>query len=207
MEIHREPLEHYLKGNNARIYNNIFGDIGYPFIIGGGSARQIFLNEDFGSTDIDIYTRINFGNIYAEFQKQGKVISNTANSITFELNERIKVQLIRKIYTLDPCYLFSTYDLSCCMFAIKDNYIYYTDLAKDHSLNKWLYIVHSDGNNLASRVGKYLLKGYTPLCPISQQIFVDFIDYGVKAGFDTDDMFAPSIEDTFREFFGISGDY
>jgi hypothetical protein len=207
MEIHREPLENYIKGNNARIYNNIFGDIGYPFIIGGGSARQIFLNEDFGSTDIDIYMIIgNFDDIYAEFQKQGKVISSTSNAITFELNEGIKIQLIRKVYTLDPCQLFSTYDFSCCMFAIKDNYIYYTDLAKDHALNKWLYIVHNKNINLA-RIGKYLLKGYTPLCLISQQIFVDFINYGNICGFGTDDMFAPTIEDTFIEFFGISRDY
>ena len=171
-----EPLDKYLKGDNIEIYASLKRIISYPFLIGGGAARQIFLNERLGSTDIDIYTDgYYYGKIYY-WIKKNTIIASTSNSYTFNI-DGLKIQLIKKIQTLNPLSLFNTYDFTCCMFAVGSNgYIYYTDLAKEHALGKWLYIANNE-NYTYSRIGKYLKKGYAPLCPISQSIFVEFVEY------------------------------
>src|SRR6266849_2526322 len=131
-------------------------------IIGGGAARQVFLNEEFGSTDIDIYHSTPMDQaLNTHDLSPFPDYMLTANAYNFKYCG-MKVQLIRKIYTTNIEELFNSYDFACCMFAIKDNYIYYTEQAVEDATHKWLNVINLDKDTLHQRVGKYLKKGYIP---------------------------------------------
>lgn len=174
-----EPLEKYLKGDNIEIYNKIISL--FPkdgWLIAGGAARQIFLNERLGSTDIDFY----FSSIdsydaqYHRLYRQIGVPHRSGNAATFYL-DNTQVQLVAKIYSDTPKEIFDTYDMTCCMFAITNNLIYFTDEAREHALGKWIVLSTPIKENYIRRIGKYLRKGYCPLCMVSQGVLLDFLAY------------------------------
>ena len=173
-----EPVDKYLK-DNREIYTQIRWNIPEG-IIAGGAARQIFLNEAFGSTDVDIYFPdfSAHGAWYTNHYRRGfEKYSNTNNASGYLIDD-IKCQLVKAIYTDDPRRIFDSFDLTCCMFAIKDDQIYYTEEAAEHATKKLMvFAKESNAKNIYKRVEKYLRKGFVPSCPISMKIFLEFIQY------------------------------
>lgn len=200
-------------------------------IIAGGAARQIYLGEVFGSTDIDCYN--------ANYREQATIWDNhfrfipgnpnaniTRNAFNFLFYDN-KIQLVKKIYTDNIEELFNSFDFACCMFAIKGDKLYYTEKAAEDAIHKWITVINPpkilkgidfagasyefcEENNLNSRVGKYLKKGYIPHCEYSlmvledclkhcngyQPLFLDFFDNRPEIKHEV------SITELFDSFFG-----
>ncbi len=212
-----EPLEKYLKSNTEK-YNQTRRVISEG-IIAGGAARQIFLEEQFGSTDIDFYFS-NWGiwdawqnnltrNGYSEYHSSRKARG-------FENIFGTKCQLIKTIYSDNPQEIFNTFDFTCCMFAIKEDHLYFTTEAAEHATNKMLVVADSS-NYSYGRIGKYIRKGFFPSCPLSSGIFDEFVKYVHECKtenflfgptWDTIPELEEKIESIFVGFFGpSSGDY
>ncbi len=173
-----EPLEKYLKKNTEK-YNQVRSVISEG-IIAGGAARQIFVGEEFGSTDIDFYFP-NWGiedawnnNLYIQGYRQ---YHNSQKAIGYDNIFGTKCQLVKK-YSEDPQEIVNSFDLTCCMFAIKADQIYYTEEAAEHSLKKiMVFSKYEKANDPYRRVGKYLKKGFVPSCHHSQDILQEFLKY------------------------------
>ena len=175
MDIIEEPISNYLTDRNKELYT-YFANIAkeYNAIIAGGSARQIFLDEKFGSTDIDLYFSsmkyfLSFRSIYRN------VIEKSSSYATTYIINNIKVQIIKITPGNKNIYrIFDTYDFYCCRFAIYNDTIFYTHRAKKDALNKVFSSTHNENypdNELDLwtfeapkdyRLLKYYLKGYEP---------------------------------------------
>lgn len=223
-----EPLEKYLK-HNTELYENVRRIVSEG-IIAGGAARQIFLGEQFGSTDVDFYfpTFGIFDAWSSNLCRQGyRVYSSTSKAQGYEivsLND-IKLQLIATVFSDNSQEIFDTYDFTCCMFAIKDTQIYYTEEAAEHARKKQLVLQNKDNSrDLYNRVGKYLKKGYFPSCDTTFNVFADFIKYIDEYKIWDDKVSSRNFDDYYRKilpeeleeympnifinFFGhLSGDY
>ncbi len=214
-----EPLEKYLK-DNRNIYETVRRYLPEG-IIAGGAARQIFLGEKFGSTDVDFYfpTWGIWNDWASNFYGQGyKRYSRTRNAEGYLIFlEQIKLQLISITYSDTPQEIFDTFDFTCCMFAIKDDKLYFTEEAVEHATKKMLVVYkESNANDLYRRIGKYLRKGYFPSCPISNAALEDFLKYidECKITKDNEFPFWPTwkdipelenkMEEMFSSFFGPS---
>lgn len=178
-----EPVSNYLKTNEV-LYREIMALVPGT-MIAGGAARQIFLHEEFGSTDIDIYcpdmaTR---ALLIRRLQAFRRKVSSKAHTFHVDTSvKKIELQIIKSIYTL-PQNIFMDFDLTCCCFAIKDDRIYYTKEAKEHSINKRMFFQHQEpGQHLYPylRFRKYLEKGFIPTCDLSLDIFKDFLLWYVE---------------------------
>lgn len=174
-----KPIEDFLTDENRETYYTI-AETFKGAIIAGGSARQIFLGEKFGSTDIDIYFPsyevLRQNNIYRTvFAKV------TSKSLTFNVNN-LTIQIIKGKFLI-PEAIFNTYDFTCCCFAIKDNLLYYTKEAEEHALKKRMVFTDQDisnHNHPYQRVRKYLDKGYVPSCDLSLQLFENFLLWWIE---------------------------
>lgn len=91
-----EELYKYLKDTNVAIYNRI-REVIPEGIIAGGAARQIFLNEPFGSTDIDFYmpTILDRRDVSNRLIQNYECYAETRNAVGY-LIDGIKCQLIKK---------------------------------------------------------------------------------------------------------------
>jgi hypothetical protein len=146
-------------------------------IIAGGSAREAFLNEGFGSNDIDIYfPQEHLGKVFFELlHKQSKTVHHPYDYVkyykatNFFLKDGTKIQCILGQY-LHIEDIFNSFDFTCCQFAIKDDMIYYTSEAIEDTMNKKLV---STGNEKIKdyRLIKYvLLKGFNPTDILFEQL-------------------------------------
>lgn len=177
-----EPVDKYLTNENLRLFTHITTLLPEA-IIAGGAARQIFLGEKLGSTDIDLYfpNSISYEGaalyfLNNRFKRYHR--SDNAEGFYIEYEGQNKAQLIRKTFTANPQEIFDSFDLTCCMFAIKNDEIYYTEQAAEHAQKKLMVFVNPDkSTNRYRRMGKYLKKGYAPSCPISQDILGEFLQY------------------------------
>jgi hypothetical protein len=173
-----ETVDNFLTEKNRPLYEritNLFPEA----IIAGGSARQIYLNEEFGSTDIDLY-HTNYANIGRAYVAGVvyKLVSHTIWARTY-LIDGIKVQLMGTPYR-DIQSLFDTFDFSCCMFAISPDELMYTyPFAITDAKGKWLQIVNKQLNSekQAKRIGKYLKKGYLPKCGDTMNVYSEFLKF------------------------------
>jgi hypothetical protein len=172
-----EPLEKYLKHNEARYYEirRVIGE----GIIAGGAARQIFLGEDFGSTDVDFYfSSRGLWDAWYRNLNRGYDRYHRSHKAAGFMVEDTKCQLIQTHFSSNPQEIFDSFDLTCCMFAIKDHELYYTEEAAEHASKKMMVFKHYDNSrDPYKRVGKYLKKGFIPSCLHSEKILQEFLQY------------------------------
>lgn len=169
-----ESLLNYLKGDNLALFRAVRERLPYGYIA-GGAARQIFFNEKLGSTDIDIYCSNDdeFFNLASSLITYVRV--QTSHTLKFEMFNTT-IQIVKSIHA-PITEIFDTFDLSCCMFACDDQYMYFTDQAVEDATNKNIRFVNNqdDLDNKVARMGKYLKKGYKPADQFSEETFKEFI--------------------------------
>lgn len=137
-------------------------------MIGGGAARQIYLQDNtFGSTDIDIFVKSY--NRYNNFNKTLKKIGQelevdytyAQHANSYFIPDVGKVQLISQFYENTEV-LFKSFDFHCCCFAIYKGALWFTEDAIEDVKKKQLRHM-PPGRFSSNRVIKYYLKkGYVP---------------------------------------------
>lgn len=176
------------KKNNLKLYNAIIKNLSMAgWAIAGGAARQIFFDEDFGSTDIDIFalSSENRRAIRNNLSLLAEDIKHSAYATTFHIsfnNRLIKLQLVGEDWQRKTIKeIFELFDLHCCMFAINGNTIYYTEKAETDAINKIMNLYMLDGDKSKAHMLKYwLYKGYTFGSDIERDIVYTQFTYNLK---------------------------
>jgi hypothetical protein len=129
------------------------------FYICGGAARQLYLNKDFGSTDIDIFCK-NKGDFVklTKLLASNKIVDDASTYAISYLYKGLKLQIVKNNYNMSLCDVFQDFDFTVCCFAFDRNYIYYSESAirdldtKIIRLNTYYFRVYS--------LFKYMNKGF-----------------------------------------------
>ena len=149
--------------NEAPSYFNsmILGELsGIECWVAGGCIRDYFTGV--APVDYDIY----FPN-EEEFKKAKKYLLENGAEVVWESGNGMKFNYnglvldLVKIYSEDPAQTIERFDFTCCMFAIKDNQLFYGESSFD-DLNNRKLIINRITNPLSSlkRSYKYQRKGF-----------------------------------------------
>ena len=156
-------------------------------VIAGGAAREAFLNKDFGSNDIDIYfPNHNLGELFFEVMYKSNrtshyqyhdTVPNGYRAKNFRLNDGTKIQIIYDVHPTIKS-IFSTFDFTCCQFAIKDDTLYYTPQAIIDTMTKKLVATNNQCIKDYRLIKYVLLKGFDPgiLFDRFNEILIKFIE-------------------------------
>jgi hypothetical protein len=134
---------------------------GVPFVIAGGAARQLFLDEKFGSTDIDIYpTKDNLGKLL-EIARLKASKNKYGNADTFKY-KALTIQIIQINTPYNSIEdIFNTFDLHCCCMATDGQYLYFTEEAERDATSKYMRLTGNEKEPDIYRLMKYWMgKGY-----------------------------------------------
>lgn len=166
MILHQKALKEFNPPQGLTALLDLFKDYPKDYMIGGGAARQIYLQDNnFGSTDIDIFTKSynRYNNIDKILKKVGQELeidyTYAQQAKSYFIPDIGKVQLISQFYENTEV-LFKSFDFHCCCFAIYNGDLWFTNDAIEDVKKKQLRHIPS-GRLTSNRIIKYYLKkGY-----------------------------------------------
>lgn len=146
--------------------------------IGGGAARQLYLGEDFGSTDVDLYffNRTNAYRAKRWFDQEYPRLEHhdTINyAPTYKVKD-ITYQIIHKFLPPTVEILFESFDFYCCCFAVTPGNImhYLQEATEDVEIKQLRCNSYSPARPQDHRIVKYVMqKGYMPSDDFTQKRF------------------------------------
>lgn len=167
VEIHvaTNPAIHY----NNRDLEDILGLTSNKMFIAGGAARLWYEGREVGQHDIDVYfaNQEDWLNCFDKMDKKHTRTFTSANAVTFDVQKKYKIQLIRTQYNSDPHKIIENFDISVCQIAT-DGERWYMGKNFTYDLKNHILRFESVTPKFLKRYIKYQAYGFEPIQSLAE---------------------------------------